>query len=231
MIRQLLKYNIVNYLFWPAFRYLPVLFLFFFFAIASAQGRTDVAMVTALQGKADLITPQGMQALQPFSRLKRGDQIALDSQALKVIFFESGRQEIWQGTGKIEILDTESRGLGLSHPDVKVLPGFMVRQIAKTPSTGATSRNGNSRLRSIEGGGSLERIEESYRRMRKEADQGDLNPELFLLSALFEIREIARVEQVLADLRMSHPADQEARVVISLYQKALRNMKEGGAKP
>lgn len=72
-----------------------------------------------------------MQALQPFSRLKRGDQIALDSQALKVIFFESGRQEIWQGTGKIEILDTESRGLGLSHPDVKVLPGFMVRTLPR----------------------------------------------------------------------------------------------------
>jgi hypothetical protein len=64
--------------------------------------------------------------------------------------------------------------------------------------------------------------------MKMEAVRGDLNPELFLLSALFEIREIDRVEQLLADLRTTRPDDQEVRVVVALYQKAVRNLKEGG---
>ena len=86
------------------------------------------------------------------------------------------------------------------------------------------------KLRSFGAENSIDRIEDSYRKMRMEAVRGDLNPELYLLSALFEMREIERVEQVLADLRASRPSDQEARVVIALYQKAIRNLKEGSGK-
>ncbi|MFZ4538728.1 hypothetical protein [Propionivibrio sp.] len=233
MIRALCKYNSVNFPFRTAFGRLFALFLLGFIAIASAQERSDVAMITGLQGTANLLTPQGIQALQPFSRLQQGDQLLVDNPALlKLIFFDGGRQEIWQGTGRIEIMESEGKGFGWSAPDVivKVLSVRMVKQIEKTPTTGALPRGGNTRLRSIGGESSIKRVEDSYRKMRMEAVQGDLNPELFLLSALFEMREIDRVEQVLSDLRATRPADQEARMVIALYQKAVRNFKEGGGK-
>jgi len=208
------------------------LFFMGFIAVSSAQERAVVAMITAFQGTVNLLTPQGIQALQPFSRLQRGDQLAVDSPALKLIYFDSGRQEIWQGKGRIEILATESRGLGFFEPDVKILPALMVRQIGKTPSPDALQHASSMRSRSIGAGAgnSIEKIENSYRRMRMEAVQDDLNPELFLLSALFEMREIDRVEQVLSDLRASRPTDREARIVIALYQKAVKNFKQGGGK-
>lgn len=216
--------------FLSGFRRLLTLFILGFVSIASAQENNDVAMITALQGSANLLTTHGVQALQPFSKLKRGDQLSLDSPALKLVFFDSGRQEIWHGKGKIEIQGLEGRGIDLPSPAVIIIPGFMAKQIAKTPSVDTVTPNSRTKLRSISGGGSIERIDSSYRKMRKEAVPGDLNPELFLLSALFELREIDRVEQVLSDLRATHPADQEARIVIALYQKAVKNYREGGGK-
>ena len=213
----------------PDYKALLSLFFLSFITVASAQGKNDVAMITAIQGTVDLLTPHGIRALQPFGRLQLGDQLTVNGATIKLVFLSNGRQEIWQGKGIIEIMASESRGLGLPAPYVKVLSNLMVKQIGKTPSDGDASNGRSIRLRSV-GGGSVERVEDAYRRMRMEAAGGDLNPELFLLSALFEMREVERVEQVLADLRVSRPQDQEAKIVIALYQKAVRNFRESVGK-
>ena len=209
------------------------LFAFGFLGLASvafAQDGNDVAMITAIQGTANLLNNGGMKVLQPFGKLKRGDVLSVDGTVFKIVYFENGRQETWQGKGEIEIQDAEGKGVGLPQPDVIVIPRFVARQIAKTPSGEVVSGSPRTRLRSIGESDSVEKIDSSYRKMRMEAVPGDLNPELFLLSALFELREIDRVEQVLSDLRATHPTDQEARVVVALYQKAVKNFREGSRK-
>jgi hypothetical protein len=218
-----------------SFRYgrlhLAAILLAFLSSLVAAQGLDETAIITALQGSVGIVSAQGAQPLQPFTRLKQGDSLMLDGSTalLKLIYFKSGRQEIWHGNGRVEILENQGRGEGLSAPETSILARQVVKQIAKTP-TDSRIWKGDTRLRSLGGGASVEQIEESYRRMRMEAVRGDLNPELYLLSALFEMREIERVEQVLADLRVSRPTDQEARVVIALYQKAVRNFKEVGGR-
>ncbi|MEI7614156.1 MAG: hypothetical protein WCK63_14750 [Betaproteobacteria bacterium] len=198
--------------------------------MVTAQGHEEIAMITALQGSVALISAQGTRPLQPFSKLKQGDSLLLEGPALlKLIYFNSGRQETWRGNGTIEILGHEGKGSGLPIPDNFTLSRQTVKQIAKTPTESTIQKN-TMKLRSFGAENSIDRIEESYQKMRMEAVRGDLNPELYLLSALFEMREIERVEQVLADLRASRPADQEAKVVIALYQKALKNLKEGSGK-
>ena len=199
-------------------------------SVAAAQEVDDIAMITALQGSVGLISGQGTKPLQAFNRLRRGDSLLLEGSALlKLIYLNSGRQETWRGSGIVEILGHEGKGGGLLIPEINNLSLKMVKQIAKTPSGSKISTN-EPRFRSLSTENSIDRIEESYRKMRMEAVRGDLNPELYLLSALFEMREIERVEQVLADLRASRPADQEAKVVIALYQKAVKNLKEGSGK-
>lgn len=200
--------------------------------IVAAQGLDDIAMITALQGSVGLISQQGAKPLpvQSFSKLKQGDSLLMeDSALLKLIYLKNGRQEIWRGSGKVEILENEGKGGGSSTPEINNLSMQVVKQIAKTPSISKISQN-NGKLRSLGVENSIERVEASYRKMRMESVHGDLNPELYLLSALFEMREIEKVEQVLADLRFSRPSDQEARVVIALYQKAIKNLKEGSNK-
>jgi hypothetical protein len=54
----------------------------------------------------------------------------------------------------------------------------------------------------------------------------DLGPEVYLLSGLFEMRELDRVEQVLGELKQERPKNMEAALLISLYRKAVRNARE-----
>lgn len=193
-------------------------------AQAQALQPNNAAIVTAIQGSVDIITTQGVMPLQPFTRIKAGDSLRLEGGALvRLLFIANGRQETWRGHGRIDINETQGLGSGLPSPETATFALAIVKQIARTPSDARIVRQ-----RSLAMGDSLERVEETYRRMRMEAAAGDLNPELYLLSALFEMREIERVEQVLAELRMTRRGDQEVQIIVALYQKALKNLKDSG---
>ncbi len=194
---------------------------------AHAQERGDVALVTSLQGKVAIVTPQGQQPLQTFVKVKRGDQLTLTDARLQLVYFESGRQETWQGAGRLEIQGAESKASGLPAPTVKTLPEVMVKQIARTPALDSQGRAGAVRLRSIASPDAIEKLEKTYQQMRMEAVRGDLSAELFLLSGLFEIRDFERIEQVLRDLQLARPGDAEVGLVVTLYQKAIRNARDG----
>lgn len=195
--------------------------------LARAQAGIDVAMVIFLQGGVSRVTAQGPQPMQPFVKLKHGDLLALQQDArLQIVYFEGGRQETWQGAGRLEITKVESKPFGLAPPSVKVLPAVMVKQIARTPALDSQGRAGMMRLRSVATAEDIAKIENNYKRMRMEADRNDLNPELYLLSAMFEVRELERVEQALADLQRTRPGSQEVGLLSALYQKALRNARE-----
>lgn len=197
-----------------------------FFTVARADENPDVAMITGLQGGVARMTPQGRQALAAFARLKRGDVVAADNSRIQLVYFETGRQEIWQGSGRLEVLATETRPFGLPDPVVKMLSSAMVKQIARTPTPDGQGRSGAIRTRAIASPEAIAKLENAYRKMRMEAVRGDLNPELFLLSGLFEMRELERVEQVIRDLQQARPGDVEIGFLASLYQKAIKNARE-----
>lgn len=188
-----------------------------------------MALITSLQGNVERVTLQGPKALQSFVKLKQGDLLALRNARIQIVYFESGRQEVWQGGGRLEILGSEGRPFGLPDPEVKILPSVMVKQIARTPALDSQGRAGVMRLRSIASPEAIAKLDNTYRQMRMEAVRGDLNPELFLLSGLFEMRELARVEQVLKDLQQARPGDTEVGLVVALYQKAMKNAREARA--
>lgn len=182
------------------------------------------AIVTAVQGGVDVVTSQGVTPLQPFARIRSDESLRLQGGALvRLLFLANGRQETWRGNGKVDVRETQGLGSGLPAPEIASLAVAVVRQIARTPSDLRAVRQ-----RGLAMGNSVEKVEETYRRMRMEAVRGDLNPELYLLSALFELREIDRIEQVLAELRETRRGDQEVLIIVSLYQKALKNLKDSG---
>lgn len=201
--------------------------LLVFPVLAMAAG--EVALVTALQGTVSRVLAQGRQPVEAFVKLKQGDLLALESGArLQIVYFSSGRQETWGGGGRLEIGGDQGMPFGLGNPGVKVLPPAMVKQIAKTPTLDSQGRAGMTRLRSLGAGESVASIENTYKRMRMEADRSDLAPELYLLSSMFELREFERVEQVLMDLQGSRPGNPEVKLLVGLYQKAMRNAREAG---
>jgi hypothetical protein len=194
--------------------------------LAFAQS-SEVALVTLLQGKVERVSPLGKQPVEAFTKLRHGDLLTLDrGSRVQVVYFENGRQETWGGSGRLEITKAESTAVGLPPAEVKTLPPVMVRQITKTPVLDSQGRGGMMRLRSVATSSDVERIEQNYRQMRTEAAPNDLNPDLYFLSAMFEIRELNRVEQALADLQQRQRGNPDLGVVVAVYNKALKNAKQ-----
>jgi len=206
------------------------LFLLFSVAMTAGAAETHVSvLVTAVKGQVFRLVPNAKEPVSAFSKLKTGDLLELIGDAqVQLVFFGSQRQELWSGNGKLEIESQQGKGTGLPQPQVKTLPEMLVRQIAKTPSIDSQGRAGVVRLRSIPTPEALTKLEEDYRRLRMEAARDDLNPELFLLAGLLEMRELNRVEQTLKDMQATRPNNMEVKVLVSLYRKTLQNLREKG---
>lgn len=191
-------------------------------SMAHAAG--DVALVTALNGKTDRAAITGPVPVEPFVKLKEGDVLTLGKGAfLRLVYFEGGRQEDWKGPGRIEAGSAESRAAGAQQTEVKTLPAVVVRQMAKTPALDSQGRAGVTRLRAIGSPNSLDKLEAEYDRLRMESGGKDLNAEIYMLSGLFELRELERVEYMINDLQLRQKGNTEAMVLVSLYRKALNS--------
>lgn len=202
---------------------LLILSLLFFVLPVSAQDNRG-ALVTALDGNVSRVQGAEKKPLAAFERLEAGELLALDGAKLTLVFFATGQQESWQGTGRLELGPGEGKPFGLAAPEVKKLPAFLVKQIARTPTLVAQGRAGVTRLRAIPTPEAIAKVDENYRRMRMEAVAGDLNPEMYRLSALFEMKAYDAVEAAVRDLEQSRSRDNDAKLLSTLYRKALKNV-------
>lgn len=192
----------------------------------------DTALVTAVEGNVTKVAPGSPAPLKAFAKLKHGDLLNLDKAArLQVVYFDNGRQETWSGGGRLEITKVGGVPAGLAEPQVRTLPPLMVKQIAKTPALDSQGRAGMMRLRAVGATQDPAKVDENYRRMRQEAAPEDLNPELYLLSSLLELREFDRLQQALADLQKNRPGDRQAAALAALYDDALRAARQETAAP
>lgn len=168
-------------------------------AVAFAIGGNSVAakeaaLVTAVSGAVQISS----QALEPFVKLHVGDEVALGSGAsVKLVFFLARREETWKGPGKLRITGAGGTGTQLPEPVTRELPESLVRQISKTPAVDSQGRAGMTRLRNLGSAEAVAKLEGEYMRMRKDAPDGDTNPELYLLSGLYEMQEFDRLDSAL----------------------------------
>ena len=188
----------------------------------------EVGLVTAVSGRVKL--QEGKTAaseLKPFVKVRAGDRLLLDEASkLQVVYFEEGRQETWLGPVSFEIGNASSQTLtGGAQPEIKTLPAILVKQLAKTPSPDANVKAGMIRMRSITQHDNLASIEKSYDEMRKLADAGDRNPELFLLASYFEMSEFDRLEALLRKLDDQAPRDAQLAALNALYLSAINDVK------
>lgn len=187
----------------------------------------EVALVTSVQGKVSRLAEAVPVAVEAFVKLKAGDRLSLERDSrLQVVYFESGRQETWSGPGSLEMSQREGKPSGLPAPEVKSLPLVMARQLARTPALDSQGRGGVTRLRSVPSPDAMIKLEDNYYQLKSRAARDDLGPEMYLLSGLYEMRELDRVERVLGDLQQDGPKNQETALLISLYRKAVKNARE-----
>ena len=164
--------------------------------------------------------------METYARLGDGEVLGLEQDSrLRVLYFENGRQETWSGPGRLELTLGEGKANGLPSAEIRLLPPAMARQIARMPASDGNGRV--TRTRSVPAPDAIAKLEDSYRALLPaRTGPDDLGPEVYLLSGLFELRELDRVEQVLGELKHERPKNMEASLLISLYRKAVRNARE-----
>ncbi|MCF8199228.1 MAG: hypothetical protein K9J42_10705 [Sulfuritalea sp.] len=192
---------------------------------------TEVALVMSVQGKISRLEGVTKLPLEAFVKLKSGDRLQLDNASrLQLVYFKTGRQETWSGSGNLVMAAKESRAEGLPEPQIKTLPLVMVKQLARTPALDSQGRGGVTRLRSIPSEDAIAKLDATYRELKSKAEGEDLAPEMYLLSGLYEMRQLDRVEALLGELKQDRPKNLEAALLISLYKKAVRNAREAQKK-
>lgn len=191
-------------------------------AAPPATANAVVAVLTLPQGDITHQSNGQSASVGPFTPLANGDQLTLKNGAkMTLLYPKSGRIEVWHGSGQLRIGVQSGQASGLSPPMIGQMPANAAQQIARTPSDFpqlAFAPRTRSLVVEVPAN-----IDETYLRLRRGAPPDDLNPEMYLLSALFERRDFARVEQVLAELKARQPSNPEVGMLASLYGKALRN--------
>ena len=189
----------------------------------------EVALVMSVQGKVVRFGDAMPMPVEAFVKLKEGDKLSLEKDSrLQVVYFDNGRQETWSGPGRLEMTLREGKASGLPAAEVKSLPLVMARQLARTPALDGQGRGGVTRLRSVPGLDAMTRLEDTYHDLRSRAGPNDLGPEMYLLSGLYDMRELDRVERVIGDLQQDRPKNPEAALLVALYRKAVKNARESG---
>ncbi len=165
----------------------------------SANAWADAGMITQISGDVSISTAGSMQKAVPFLKIATGDKLTLGSGArVQMVYFGNGRQEVWSGNGQVEVGSLDSKST--LKPAISQLPPLVVNQLAKTPAAGQQGKTGMIRVRSLANPDASAHLDKQYKELKASTAADDTTPEVFLLSGLLEIKEVARAKEVLADL-------------------------------
>jgi len=189
----------------------------------------EVALVMSVQGRVLRQATPVPLAVETFVKLNEGDRLSLaQGSRLQLVYFESGRQETWSGPGSLDLTLREGKPSGMAAPEVKQQPLLLTKQLARTPALDGQSRGGVTRLRAIQNPDAVARLESSYQELRSKAAADDLEPEVYLLAGLLDMRQLDRIEKTLDRLQQDGPKNDQAASLVALYRKAVKNAREGG---
>jgi hypothetical protein len=166
----------------------------------SGAAWADVAMLTQVSGQVSVAGKDSSRAAVPFLKVASGDKLTLAADArVQMVYFGNGRQEVWTGAGQVEIGSLEGRSTALK-PATSQLPPLVVNQLAKTPAAGQQGRAGMILVRSLGNPDAVDHLDKQYEELKRASLAGDTTPEVFLLSGLIELKEVARAKELLAKL-------------------------------
>jgi hypothetical protein len=183
--------------------------------VASAQ----VAMLTQVAGEVGVSGKEGARAAVPFLKVNEGDTLTLAGNArVQMVYLTNGRQEVWKGSGPVQIGGQEGSSRSLE-PEVSQLPPLILKQLAKTPAVGQHGTTGMVMLRSLDNLDAQDRLVEDYATFRASAPPDDTTPEVFLLSGLLDAGDYDRAREVLEDLKAKQGVQSPYAAVVEHFSR------------
>ena len=192
---------------------------------AIAQAQSPVAMVLDVSGDVTLAVQGKQITVEPFSRLLDGDRVKLGRDAkLSIVYPRSGRQENWSGVGAVLTGDSESKAAtGNPSVEVKQLPTYVAKQMARTPVSDTSGKAGMVRMRAISSPENLDKLEKQVAQMRAETTPNDRAPDVYWLAGLNEMGMSERLKEELDKLQKAYPGDASISALVKAYSRNLNN--------
>ena len=210
--------------------YLTGLAMVFLTTTAHASS-PDVGLVTSLTGEVSFwnTTDQKEPAqAQAFMKVRQGDHFKLSpGSQVQLLYCVSGRQETWTGPATFSAGDQKGQAVDDKKPQappvVKIVPSRVSKRIMEAPipfprdtirysgviqtmtpkyipAVPPATLSPEARLQ-------ISKAEAVYRDLQKEAEPGDLTPELYLLSVYADYGQYAKMEKVIDAMREKQPGN------------------------
>lgn len=161
----------------------------------------DDALLTQVTGEVRVAGKEGARAAVPLLKVTEGDTLTLGANArVQMVYLGSGRQEVWKGTGQVNVGGKEGRSASLK-PEASQVPALILKQLAKTPAVGQHGKTGMVMLRSMDNLAALDQLEKDYKEYRVRAAADDTTPEIFLLSGLVDLQDYDGAKKHLEELK------------------------------
>jgi hypothetical protein len=192
-------------------------------SVARAQG-VDVGLVNLVSGDVTYASSVGAPAkVQAFMKVRDGDRFNVSAGAqLRVVFFESARQERWAGPAGFVATKTGSTPITGKAMEVVTLPAGVPQRIARVPELIQYARLGGIQVRggltrqqkaSIEQQEAIRSARDTHALMQKELQPNDITPDLYLYAALYEFLMYDEMRSVVADMRRKQPGNEDIKAL------------------
>jgi hypothetical protein len=199
---------------------------------SSIAAVSDIGMVTRLDGKVTFWNDtdgQAHQTAQNFMKVRSEDRFDLEAGSqLQLVFFESGRRELWKGPSNLKMTGAGSEameaGKKAPSPHVTLLPETVTKEMQrisplidpeKLHRSGSTTVRGK---RSDSGGGPskcavlsdeerriVEAARKTYKELLERLEADDMMPELYLFSVLADYDQYEEMDLLLKRMREKQP--------------------------
>lgn len=184
---------------------------------SSALGADDVGLVNLVSGDAAYASGASRAKASAYMKIREGDRFTLAPGAqLRLTYFQGGRQETFSGPARFTAGKAESAVQSGAQPQVTTLPSGTSQRIAQTPELLAIAKLGRAGGVSVRSGfrikpltpeqeAEIAQARTDYQRLRKDAPDNDLTPELYLLTVLDDYRQYDEMKKLVADLKRRQP--------------------------
>lgn len=189
-----------------------------------APAADDVGLINQLSGEVNY-RPMGAAAARAsaFMKVREGDGFRLAAGArLRVVYFDGGRQETWEGPAEFTAGRREGKGGG--KVTAAQLPGGAPQALAQTPELMQIVRVGRPGAVTVRGlkpgptpeqNAAVAQAEATYRSWAAGAAADDITPELYLLNVLQQHGRTDAMRQVAARMQAKAPNAPEVAEIVA----------------
>jgi len=219
------------------FTVILILFVLFCFqSPCTAASLPDIGMITMLKGEItywNTIVKEKEKPAQGFMKVRPDDEFKLASNSeLQLIFFSTGRKEIWKGPAELKLSESMGKLTGANQKSnnlqVIKLPAAVVNEIrrvsplidpTKLHRSGAFAIRGVNAMEpipieklslksaslDIEEKEEINAVKQTYKTLVISSSSDDITPELYLFSVLADYDQFEDIKQLIIKMKEKQP--------------------------